>query len=156
MVRLAAWLTGDAATAEDLVQDAFVRMARSDLTGVESLDGYLRTTVVNLARTRQRRMMLVRRHRIVELAPTPGPESLLGDEELAAAVADLPRRQRECVVLRYTEDLAVDDIAAALSISPGSVKTHLHRGLAALENALTVPLSPATTRPEATGPLEAR
>ncbi len=136
MVRLAAWLMADSAAAEDVVQDAFVRLARTDLTKVDSPDAYLRTTVVNLTRTRQRRNSLARRHRIVSLNPVPGPESLLSDEELVAAVTALPRRQRECVVLRYTEDLPVADIAAALSISAGSVKTHLHRGLTALEHAL--------------------
>ncbi len=140
MVRLAAWLLGDASSAEDLVQDAFVRVARSDLTSVASLDAYLRTTVVNLTRTRRRRLALAGRHRIVEITNSldsvPGPEALLADEDLADAVGRLPRRQRECVVLRYTEDLRLADIATALGISVGSVKTHLHRGLSALEDSL--------------------
>ena len=133
MVRLAAWLTGDPTAAEDLVQDAFVRVAARDLSAVSSLDAYLRTTVVNLTRTRGRRIGLADRHRIVELPVIPGPETLLADEELAAAVRRLPRRQRECVALRYTEDLPLADIATTLGVTVGSVKKHLNRALTTLE-----------------------
>jgi RNA polymerase sigma factor (sigma-70 family) len=55
---------------------------------------------------------------------------------VAAAIADLPRRQRECVVFRYWLDLPEREIADALGIAPGSVKSHLHRGLAVLETRL--------------------
>ena len=137
MLRLAAWLTGSEPAAEDIVQDAFVRLARADLTAVTNLQAYLRSTVVNLTRSRGRRQALVRRHRVTELRVTPGPESLLADEQLAFAVDALPTRQRECVVLRYTDDLTVADIAAALGISEGSVKTHLHRGLSSLSETLS-------------------
>jgi RNA polymerase sigma factor (sigma-70 family) len=55
---------------------------------------------------------------------------------VAQQLATLPRRQRECVVLRYWLDLPVRDIAAVLGLAEGSVKSHLHRGLAALETGL--------------------
>jgi RNA polymerase sigma factor (sigma-70 family) len=53
---------------------------------------------------------------------------------LAAALLHLPRRQRETIVLRYLCDLSEADVAAALGVSPGAVKTHLHRALAALRS----------------------
>jgi RNA polymerase sigma factor (sigma-70 family) len=55
---------------------------------------------------------------------------------LIAAVRDLPRRQREVIVLRYLADLSVPEVAAALGVSPGSVKTHAHRGIARLRDEL--------------------
>ena len=57
-------------------------------------------------------------------------------DTVAAALAALPRRQRECVVQRYWLDLPEREIAATLGIAAGSVKSHLHRGLAALESRL--------------------
>ena len=57
-------------------------------------------------------------------------------DTVAAALALLPRRQRECVVLRYWLDLPEREIADTLGIAAGSVKSHLHRGLAALETSL--------------------
>ncbi len=138
MVRLAAWLVGDSGVAEDIVQDAFVRLNRAevDVGALDSASAYLRTAVVNLCRTRMKREAMVRRHRVREAALQPlsvaGPESFLIDEQLVAAVAALPRRQRECVVLRYSEDLTVEQIAGTLGTGAGSVKTHLHRALKAL------------------------
>ena len=52
------------------------------------------------------------------------------------ALRDLPHRQRDCLVLRYYQELGIDDIAATLGISRNSVKTHLQRGLAAMESLL--------------------
>jgi len=134
MVRLAAWLVNDRALAEEIVQDAFVRLVAAGpaLTDLNAPQAYLRTAVVNLSRSRLRRLALARRHRPLAAGYAEGPEDYLVDEELASAVADLARRQRECIVLRYSEDLAVDAIAVALGISSGSVKTHLHRGLRSL------------------------
>ena len=59
----------------------------------------------------------------------------LKEEQLVVieALRDLPQRQRNALVLRYYEEMGVDDIAAAMGISRNSVKTHLQRGLAALE-----------------------
>jgi RNA polymerase sigma factor (sigma-70 family) len=52
------------------------------------------------------------------------------------AVRGLPRRQRDCITLRYLEELGIEQIAAVLSVSCNSVKTHLKRGLANLEQQL--------------------
>lgn len=141
MVRLATWLLGDQGAAEDVVQEAFVRLQASstELASLESGAAYLRTTVVNLTRSAGRRRRLADRHRPDAPSSVPGPEAYLVDEELVAAVRSLPRRQRECVVLRYSEDLTVDQIAAAIGTRPGSVKTHLHRGLASLAARLGKP-----------------
>lgn len=103
-VRLAAWLTGDRARAEDLAQDAFVRLARGDLSQVASVEAYLRTIVVNLCRSHHRRLSLGRRRRrqLEQEAETRAtvaePDALLADEELVRALDGLSRRQRECVV----------------------------------------------------------
>ena len=145
MVRLAAWLLGSQAAGEDVVQEAFVRLQTSstDFSALDSAAAYLRTTVVNLTRSTVRRRKLADRFRPDRLPQVPGPEEFLADEELAAAVQRLSRRQRECVVLRYSQDLTVDQIAAVLGTRPGSVKTHLHRALANLAAALDRPQATA-------------
>jgi len=56
--------------------------------------------------------------------------------EVLEALRDLPHRQRECLVLRYYDELGIEAIAETLKLSPNSVKTHLKRGLAALERNL--------------------
>ncbi len=141
MLRLASWLVGDQALAEDLVQDAFVRLARLDLGSVDSVDAYLRTTVVNLVRSHHRRVATAQRHKATIARDggagiSPDPSTFLVDQELVAALRRLPRRQQEVIALRFVEDLKVDDIAGALDLSPGSVKSHLHRGLRTLERLL--------------------
>ena len=72
---------------------------------------------------------------------------------MIAALHDLPHRQRNALVLRYYEELGIDDIAEAMGISRNSVKTHLTRGLAALERRLGDAFDPADGRnPEAEVP----
>jgi len=142
LVRLAVLLVDDVGIAEEIVQDAFVlvhrRMGRLDQ--VERPVAYLRTTVVNLSRSRLRRRLVARRHPgLVERdAPAADERVVLSDDQLAviAALQRLPRRQREVLVLRYWSELSEDEIAATLGISNGSVKTHAHRGMAALEQEL--------------------
>ncbi len=138
LVRTAALLLGDGGLAEEIVQDAYVKLhgALPRLRQPEAAAGYLRTTVVNLARSRLRRHRVARRHPPLPPAPGPGAEEgvVLSEDhrEVMAALAGLPRRQRECLVLRFYLDLTEAQIAEALSISTGSVKTHASRGLAAL------------------------
>jgi RNA polymerase sigma factor (sigma-70 family) len=71
-------------------------------------------------------------------AASPEASALAHDDHdrVIAALRTLPARQREAVVLRYYVDLGEADIAAAMRVSAGSVKTHLHRGLAALSRVL--------------------
>jgi RNA polymerase sigma-70 factor (sigma-E family) len=142
LVRLASLLVDDQGAAEEVVQEAFVGLFRrwDRLDDIQAAPGYLRTTVVNLARSRLRRRAVRRRHRPEEVPDAPSAElgALARDEERAvlAAVAGLPRRQRECLVLRYYLDLGQAETAAILGISVGSVKSHTHRGLTTLAAAL--------------------
>lgn len=142
LVRLAALLTRDASVAEEIVQDAFVALHGrwSRLADPAAAHAYLRTSVVNGARSRLR-------HREVEVRlrqPAPpepaGPEERavqsLEDARVLAALRTLPARQQEVLVLRYFGDLSEEDIARTLDISRGAVKSHAHRGIAALRRLL--------------------
>jgi RNA polymerase sigma-70 factor (sigma-E family) len=139
LVRLACLLVDERGAGEEVVQEAFVRVYRS-WPRVEQPLTYLRSTVMNLARSRMRHRLVVRRR--VEPMTPPGlsPEEravLLDDhQEVLDAMRTLPRRQHECLVLRYYLDLSEAEIAAALGISNGSVKSHSSRGLAALARQL--------------------
>jgi RNA polymerase sigma-70 factor (sigma-E family) len=138
LVRTATLLLGDAGVAEEIVQDAYVKLhgALHRLRQPEASVAYLRATVVNLARSRLRRYRVIRRHPPLPPPPAPGAEegAVLSEDhrEVVAALSTLPRRQRECLVLRFYLGLSEADIAGSLSISTGSVKTHTSRGLAAL------------------------
>lgn len=143
MVRLAVLLVDDSAHAEDIVQDAFVALYRKQhqLRSPHAAVAYLRTSVVNLGRSALRRRMVARRHLTVgEHDESPGADSavLLAAEyvEVLTALRGLPERQREVLVLRYYSDLSEQQIAEALEISTGTVKSHAHRGLTTLRDAL--------------------
>src|SRR5688500_3393690 len=135
-------LLDDPSHAEEVVQEAFVRvrLAWWRIRDPERAAGYVRTTVANLARTGVRRRALARirepQHARRNHATAPAAEdtAVLNDEHrlVAEALTRLARRQRECIVLRYYLDLSEAEIARSLGITPGSVKTHVHRGLAAL------------------------
>ncbi len=142
LVRLAALLVDDVGTAEELVQDAFVAVARqgtSALRNPEAAPAYLRSAVLNRARSQLRKREVRRRHlRSVEPPPhaPPADRDVLASDDHArmlAALDRLPDRQRQVLVLRYYGELTEAEIADALGISRGSVKTHARRGLAALE-----------------------
>jgi RNA polymerase sigma-70 factor (sigma-E family) len=143
LVRLAAMLVDDVGTAEELVQDAFVATARHHgrdaLRDPSAAAAYLRSAVLNRARSQLRKREVRRRHLRTVSAPPSAPAADVGviaaDEHhrLVEALRRLPSRQREVLVLRYYADLTVRETAEALGISVGSVKTHTHRGLAALE-----------------------
>lgn len=142
LVRLAAMLVDDLGTAEELVQDAFVAFAvqqgRAPLRDAAAAPAYLRRAVLNRARSQLRKRAVRRRHlRSVEAPPTAPPadrDVVAADEHrhMLDALRRLPDRQRQVLVLRYYGDLSEAEIADALDISTGSVKTHAHRGLAAL------------------------
>ncbi len=144
LVRLAALLLDDVGAAEEVVQDAYVRMHSSwhRIRDPQSAAGYLRTTVVNLARSRLRHRQVVRRHAPAPLPDLPSAEQgaldRLEHDRVVAALRTLPGRQRECLVLRYYGDLSEAQIAEAMRISTGAVKSHASRGMAALRAALEV------------------
>jgi len=142
LVRLAAMLVRDTPTAEEVVQDAFIAMhdAWDRLRDTDKALAYMRQAVVNRSRS-------VLRHRaVVEKNPQkPAPDmpsaeagalTLLERSAVVAALRDLPGRQREAIVLRYYADLSEAEIAAAMHISRGAVKSHTSRGMAALRAAL--------------------
>jgi RNA polymerase sigma-70 factor (sigma-E family) len=144
LVRLAALLLADRAVAEELVQDAYVQLHQrwGRLRDPHKALGYLRTSVVNGARSAQRRRGVADRYAAGQ-APLPSAPSAelgalgaLGRAEVVAALRALPVRQREVLVLRYYLDLSESDIAATMGISRGAVKSHASRGLAALRGTL--------------------
>jgi RNA polymerase sigma-70 factor (sigma-E family) len=144
LVRLAALLLDDVGAAEEVVQDAYVRMHGSwrKLRDPQAAVGYLRTTVLNLARSRLRHRQVVRRHAADPLPDAPSAEQgaldRLEQDRVVLALRALPDRQRECLVLRYYGDLSEAQIADAMGISAGAVKSHASRGMAALRAALEV------------------
>ncbi len=146
LVRLARIFTDDASAAEDLVQEAFVRLHRS-AHRIEDPDrsaAYLRSIVLNLARDHNRRGLLSLRHEATATrsAAPDGPDDTVVRTERQAEVLDallgLSRRQRECLVLRFYFDLSEREIGATLGISSNSVKTHCRRGLASMRELLGV------------------
>lgn len=145
LVRLARLFVDDRDAAEDIVQEAFLRLARSAtrIQDESKAPAYLRSIVLNLARDHNRRGLVSLRHhatagREIDVV-SPLEDGLVRDQQHHAvleAVRSLPTRQRYCVALRYFEELGIDAIAAILKVSPNSVKTHLRRGMAALGQAL--------------------
>lgn len=143
LVRLAVLLVDDVASAEDVVQDAFVGLHRRsrELRDPAAALGYLRASVLNLSRSVLRRRIVARRHaHVAEPMPGPGADHdlLLREDHRAAlaAVRTLPRRQREVLVLRYWSGLSEREIAQTLGISTGSVKSAASRGMATLARLL--------------------
>jgi RNA polymerase sigma-70 factor (sigma-E family) len=142
-VRLARQLVDDQQTAEDVVQEAFLTLHHrwNRLRDPERALVYLRSTVLNLARSQIRRRQVRRRlDPVLGDDPAPGADVhvLSGAEadRIAAVLRRLPRRQQEVLVLRYWSELDEQEIARTLGISRGSVKTHAHRGLRALQREL--------------------
>lgn len=133
MVRLAHLLTGSNAAGEDLVQDVFARM-QGRWDRIEDPAAYLRTAVVNASKSWHRsRRREQRRLRVV----APVEETVaLEARELLDVLDALPHGQRSAVVLRYYEGFSESQIAEAMGCRPGTVKSHLHRGLAALREVI--------------------
>jgi RNA polymerase sigma-70 factor (sigma-E family) len=139
LVRMACLLVDDVGSGEEVVQDAFVRVYRS-LARVDDPLRYLRTAVMNGARSGLRRRRAARRYVAPVDVSGPGADEVVvarsEHSEVVVALQALPRRQRECLVLRYYAELSESEIASTLGISAGSVKSHSHRGMAALSTAL--------------------
>jgi RNA polymerase sigma-70 factor (sigma-E family) len=131
MVRLVYLLIGSNSQAEELVQDAFVRVY-AQWSSVESPRAYLRQAVVNACRSHRRRQGRELRHGPGAAARAADPEVHLMQD----ALASLSDRQRKAVVLRYYEDLPEAEIAAILGCRPGTVKSLLSRALARLRQVM--------------------
>ncbi|WP_033327758.1 SigE family RNA polymerase sigma factor [Streptomyces yerevanensis] len=141
MLRLAVLLGAD--DPENVVAEAYYQIYRKwrRLRDAEAAEAYLRSTVCNLTRMRIRHLQVARKH--VQQPPSDVVASaestaLLRDDQrvLIDALQQLPARQREALVLRHWLGLKESEIAAAMGISPGSVKTHTSRGIAALTQAM--------------------
>ena len=142
LVRLAAMLVRDTPTAEEVVQDAFVAMhgGWQRLEDTDKALAYLRQAVVNKSRSVLRHRVVVEKN--LQNAPPDMPSAehgafaMLERDAVIKALRKLPERQREAIVLRYYADLSEADIAAAMRISRGAVKSHTARGMSALRTAL--------------------
>jgi RNA polymerase sigma-70 factor (sigma-E family) len=143
LVRLARFFVDDRTAAEDLVQEAFIRLARSipRIRDEGRVPAYLRSIVLNLARDHNRRgLVSLRHHPPADPDPPSLDDTLVIQEDQQKVIEGLrrlPHRQRDCLVLRYYLELAIPDIARTLGVSPNSVKTHLQRGLRTLEKILS-------------------
>ncbi|GAA1583196.1 SigE family RNA polymerase sigma factor [Actinomadura kijaniata] len=145
LVRLALLLVGDQGTAEDVVQDVYARLQQRRGRGrggglpatPPELLAYTRAAVLNACRTLARRRSLA--HRLFQ-APQPvwsaENDALVADDRrrVLQALTRLPARQREAIVLRYYLDLSEAEIAAAMGVRPGTVKSTISRGLDALRD----------------------
>jgi RNA polymerase sigma factor (sigma-70 family) len=148
LVRLARLFVDDRDAAEDLVQEAFLRLARhaGRIDDLERAPAYLRSIVLNLARDHNRRGLVSLRHqasigRDIDVQDDVGDVLARNDDHrrLLAEVRGLPRRQRDCITLRYFEEMSIEQIATTLRLSANSVKTHLQRAMATLERRLEHP-----------------
>lgn len=144
LVHLARMFCDDQAAAEDLVQEAFIRLHRSagTIRDVGRAPAFLRSIVINLARDHNRRGLMSLRHRATTHRPDIQPgfeDDALADaagRAVLTSVRHLPERQRACVVLRYYLQYSESETADTLGISKNSVKTHCRRALATLETVL--------------------
>jgi RNA polymerase sigma-70 factor (sigma-E family) len=142
LVRLAVMLVHDVQTAEEVVQDAFesMHLAWRRLRDTEKALSYLRQAIVNKSRS------VLRHRKVVEMhAPKPAPDeqsaehaamTLIERSAVTSALRMLPVRQREAIVLRYYGDFSEADIARAMGISRGAVKSHTARAMASLKSIL--------------------
>lgn len=135
MVRLAYLLTGSVAQAEEAVQESFVRVYERWST-IDEPGAYLRRAVVNRCSSWHRHRAVVRRAEPTVARAESYLDAPREADELAAALAQLPRRRRAVVALRFFEQLELADIADTLGISVGTVKSTLNRALAQLRGIL--------------------
>jgi RNA polymerase sigma-70 factor (sigma-E family) len=137
--RLAYVLSGDGHRADDLVQQTittlYLKWHRA--RAADNLDAYVRTMLVRTFVDERR--LAWSRVRLFRETPEPAPVEESGAEErqvLRAALRQVPRRQRTVLVLRFFYDLSVEDVAATLGCSAGTVKSQTSRGLTALRSLL--------------------
>jgi RNA polymerase sigma-70 factor (sigma-E family) len=139
LVRLAGLLGAD--DPEDIAQEAFARLIRKrpPLSDADGALPYLRAIVCNLTRNRNRHLRVVRLRTPAGVDEESSEQAAILREdhrEVLAALAKLPPRRREAIVLRYWLDLPEREIATTMGVSAGTVKSHVSRGLAALGQAL--------------------
>jgi RNA polymerase sigma-70 factor (sigma-E family) len=131
MVRLAHLVCGSAAVAEEVVQDAFLGLQQR-WGHVEHPEAYVRSAVLNRARTAGRRARRERPGTVPEVARDLTPET----DAVWDVLRRLPERQRAAVVLRFFEDRSEAEIASLLGCRPATVRSLIHRALARLQEVL--------------------
>lgn len=143
-VRTAWVLTRDADTAEDIAQEAFARLwARwSRISAADDPVAYLNRVLINLHLSSRRRKDVLQRLRVVRAVTGADPsEEVTARAAMVEALGQLTSRQRLVLTLRYGADMSVEEVAAALDCSPGTVKTHASRGRQNLRSILQPSLS---------------
>jgi RNA polymerase sigma-70 factor (sigma-E family) len=140
LIRLAIIMTGDRQAAEDVVQEAFCGLFRrwAHLADKDKALSYVRSSALNGCRSELRRRIRNERRATRDTVPADAESAeyaaLVGEEhrEVLAALRRLPGRQREALVFRFYLDLSEAEVAAAMGISQGTVKSTTSRALAAL------------------------
>jgi RNA polymerase sigma-70 factor (sigma-E family) len=140
LVRMAAILLGDLGAAEEVTQDAFLGAYRAvgRLREEDRLLDYLRSSVLNASRSRLRRARVAAGWLSSTRGDRTAPQASMATEDrdlIIRSVRRLPRRQRECLILRHYLDLSEAETARTLGISIGTVKQHVHRAIEALSEA---------------------
>jgi RNA polymerase sigma-70 factor (sigma-E family) len=150
LLAFALLLTGGYQDAEDMVQVALLRAAGRWATARHNPQGYIRTVLVNLARDRWRarcrrqpEALVADAARLPAVATGDGAAAVLDRQALLRACRLLPAAQRAVLVLRFWEDRSIEDTAAVLGCSQGTVKSHTHRALRRLRAELDEAPGPA-------------
>ena len=146
LLRLAVVMLGSREAAEDAVQEAFVSLHRNwrSLRDPGAAEAYLRSAVLNRCRSWVRRQVTQRAPRplmLVREQQESSEDTAVDRDEvgsLVTAMRTLARRQREVLACRYVLEMSVAETAQLLQLSEGSVKTHAHRGLQALQRRIEV------------------
>ena len=142
LVRMVRLFVDDRNAAEDMVQEAFLRLldALPKIRQPERAAAYLRSIVLNLARDHNRHGLVSLRHRLpADESPASIEDKIVlreDQKQVIEALGNLPRRQRDCLVLKYYTELPIAEIAETLGLSVNTVKTHLSRGMSELEKRL--------------------
>ena len=136
-------LCGDWHRAEDLVQTAFVKLYRAwhRIAAHQKLDAYTRRILVRTFLDETRRGFHLREKPTADRIDGAVPDAGGVEDRLllVSALADLPARQRATLVLRFWEDMSVEDTAKALRCSVGTVKSQTSRGLDAMRDLVPTP-----------------
>lgn len=138
LLRYAYGMVGDAATAQDIIQEAYIRAWRqwATISRYDHPESWVRLVVGRLATDWWRRLAVRRRFEATERPPDPVPAPSELTVVLVAALRRLPARQRQAVCLHHILDLSVADVARDLGVAEGTVKSWLSRARSALAASL--------------------
>ena len=139
VVRVVHGVTGDRARAEEVTQEAFVRLYLrwARVSAYDRPDAWVRRVAVRLAVrvARRDRLRTTLERRAAE--PTRGTDTPADTTRDLATVGLLPRNQRLAIVLHYVDDLSIPDVAAVMGCAEATVRVHLHRGRRRLAELMT-------------------